>query len=139
MLNWHERSLESFLSNFWTLVLVIFFLTIYFFLSGILVEWLIRIELTPHQQIQILSQKTYSIKKENYSANLDQLEITAYFNSPHTSLKGSFAFHNKQKRGKVNFIGYSHANVLKPYLSPSHLENNLSTTKINFREKTLFP
>jgi len=139
MLNWHERSLESFLSNFWTLVLVIFFLTIYFFLSGILVEWLIRIELAPHQQIQILSQKTYSIKKENYSANLDQLEITAYFNSSHTSLKGSFAFHNKQKRGKVNFVGYSHANVLKPYLSPSNLENNLTTTEINFREKTLFP
>jgi len=118
--------------------LTVFLLAIYFFLSGALVEWLIRIELSPHQQIQILSQKTYSIKKDNYSANFDQLEITTYFNSPHTSLKGSFTFHNKQKKGKVNFIGYSHASVLKPYLSPSHLESNLPTTKINFREKTLF-
>jgi hypothetical protein len=102
------------------------------------VEWLIRIELSPYQQVQILSQKVFTLDKESYSANLDQLEVNNYFSSPHTVLKGSFTFHNKQKKGKVNFIGYSHASVLKPYLTPTNLENNLSTTQISFREKIIF-
>ena len=118
--------------------MVVLFLTIYFYLSGILVEWLTRVELSPHQQVQILSQKVFTLEKESYSANLDQLEITNYFSSPHATLKGSLTFHNKQKKGKFNFIGYSHANVLKPYLTPTNLENNLPTTQINFREKTFF-
>ena len=102
------------------------------------VEWLTRIELSPHQQVQILSQKTFTLEKESYSANLDQLEIINYFSSPYTMLKGSFTFHNKQRKGQVNFTGYSHANVLKPYLTPTNLESNLLTTKISFRQKTFF-
>ena len=138
ILKWYEKDINVLLSFFWILVLIVFLLTIYFYLSGILVEWLTRIELSPQQQIQILSQKTYSIKKENYTVNLDRLEVISYFSSPHTALKGSFTFQNKQRKGKVNFIGYSHASVLKPYLSPAHLESNLPTAQINFQQKALF-
>lgn len=119
-------------NSLFTLAFAGLLLFIYFCISGWLIEWLIKINISPRQQIQILQKKVYALdEKTNYPAEkLDNLEITVFRNSTYSSLTGTLSLNVGKSKKNINFI-CNFSNSLKNYL-----ETNFPYTDVQFKPKT---
>ena len=79
-----------------------FLVFVLFYLSGLLVKWLVRVNISPKQQIQIIEKKLYSPdEKTNYTVEkIDNLESTVFQGSSYISLKikGRLMYNNNQPK-----------------------------------------
>ncbi|RHZ37505.1 AAA family ATPase [endosymbiont GvMRE of Glomus versiforme] len=140
VLRWEERKFEELMSGFFVFVFFAFLVFVYFLLSGMLVEWLVRINLSPHQQVQIIEKKTYVLnEKTNYSVKkIDNLESSVFWGgSPHyVSLKGTLLLSDGKNKKTINFVCRSHSSIINPYFSPNNLETYFPQTNIKFKQKS---
>ena len=86
--NWKDQKFERLSSSFFIFVFFCLLIFVYFYLSGLVVEWLIRINLSPRQQVQIIEKKNYAVdEKTHYSVEkIANLENTVFWNSPYVYL-----------------------------------------------------
>jgi len=117
-----------------------FLVFVFFYLSGLLVEWLVKVNISPKQQMQIIEKKLYSPdEKTNYTVEkIDNLEITDFRGSSYVALKGILSLKEGKNKKTINFICYSHSSIINPYLSSDSLETYFPQTDIKFKQKTFF-
>lgn len=139
--DWNTKNVDVLLTVTLTFALVLFLMFIYFWLSGLLIKMLIRIDIPANQQDKIFRDKIYSVdEKTNYSVEkIDNLEITGFRGSSYVSLKGMISLKNKQSTKQIAFIFRSHKQTtLQDYLTANKFKDYLPHTNIYFREKSFF-
>ncbi|RHZ36954.1 ATP-binding protein [endosymbiont GvMRE of Glomus versiforme] len=125
ILKWSDGNVDSVSRAIFVLSFAGLLIFIYFLLSGWLVNWLIKVNITPQQQTQILQKKTYTLdEKTSYSVNkFDNLEITTFRN--YATLKGILHLSKGTQKKSINFVCHFAPSNLESYLETYFLHNNV--------------
>ena len=137
---WKQQKFEYLTNSFLLLAFWFSLIFIYFYAVNWLVEWLFRITISPQEQERIFRERVYLVDEETrYSVErISNLEMSLK-TSPHLVLRGSLWLKNpKEEKKTINFVCYSHSNLITPYLSTDNWKSYFFRTEVQFKQKVFF-